>query len=360
MRKCFLLLFSVIVSIEIYSQENNGINFQNITFDQALLKARSNVKGSKLIFMDCFTQWCGPCKQMANVEFVKPEAGVFFNLNFINIKEDMEKGEGVNLAVRYAITAFPTFLILDKDGKEIGRIVGGDKIDSFILKTKKAMDPSNSPEAKRTVYLASKTMQNALSYLDVLESGYMEKQMAAFMDEEFTNFEDYELFSDKMWPYFTRALSVEGGKSLKYTVDNVATISNFVGKERVNKALISAYNSILTAYLSGKRDIPKEEVISISEKLMLLSVKDEVSVYTSKIARLYTDSNMGEILNLYNANNLVYMSVYDSQAIERIFATIKGMSKESIVQYYKEKEKLLKELSEQCASWMEMFTKDKN
>jgi len=357
MRKYLLLFISALISIGTFCQEIKGVDFQDISFDQALAKAGSKEKGPKLIFLDCYTQWCGPCKHMANVEFVKPEAGNFFNSNFINIKKDMEKGEGVSLAVRYAVTAFPTFLILDKDGKEVGRIVGGDKIESFILKTKKAMDPSNSPEAKRAVYLTSKTMPNALAYLDVLESGYMEKQIAVFMDEEFANFEEYELFSDKMWSYFERALSVEGGKSLKYTVENVAKISSFVGKERVDKALISAYNSILTAYLSGKRDIPKEGVISIAEKLMLLSYKDEVSVYTSKIARLYTDCNMDEILNLYNANNLVYMSIYDSQTIERIFATIKGMPKENIVKYYKEKEKLLKELSEQCASWMEMFTK---
>ncbi|OFY40875.1 MAG: hypothetical protein A2X18_02575 [Bacteroidetes bacterium GWF2_40_14] len=357
MRKSFLLIVSALVAMGAYSQEKNGIYFHDITFDQALEKAKNNMKGPNLVFLDCYTEWCGPCKQMANVEFVKLEAGNFFNSNFINIKKDMEKGEGVSLAVRYAVTAFPTFLILDKDGKEIGRIVGGDKIESFILKTKKAMDPSNSPEAKKAVYLASRTVQNALAYMEVLESGYMEKQMAVFMDEEFANFEDYELFSDKMWPYFARALSVEGGKSLLYTVKNAATISNYVGKQRVDKALVSAYNSILMAYLSGKRDLPKEEVISISEKLLLLSVNDEVSVYTSKIARLYTDCNMNEILNLYSANNLVYMSVYDSQALERIFAGIKGMPKENIVKYYKEKEKLLKELSEQCANWMEMFTK---
>ena len=36
-----------------------GVNFEHITFDEALAKAKAE---NKLIFMDCYTTWCGPCK----------------------------------------------------------------------------------------------------------------------------------------------------------------------------------------------------------------------------------------------------------------------------------------------------------
>ena len=38
-----------------------GVNFEHITFDEALAKAKAE---NKLVFMDCYTSWCGPCKYM--------------------------------------------------------------------------------------------------------------------------------------------------------------------------------------------------------------------------------------------------------------------------------------------------------
>lgn len=56
--------------------------------------------------MGCYTSWCGPCKQMAQTTFVDPEVAVFFNEKFINVKVDMEKGEGKELKDRYHVKAY--------------------------------------------------------------------------------------------------------------------------------------------------------------------------------------------------------------------------------------------------------------
>ncbi|MBL7708461.1 MAG: thioredoxin family protein, partial [Chitinophagaceae bacterium] len=44
------------------AQNNSGIQFQNLSWSQLLAKAKTE---NKLIFVDAFTTWCGPCKQMS-------------------------------------------------------------------------------------------------------------------------------------------------------------------------------------------------------------------------------------------------------------------------------------------------------
>src|SRR5690554_7882772 len=78
------------------SKEETGIFFESLTFEEAIQKAK---KENKLIFLDAYAVWCGPCKLMDRTTFKSEKVGALFNENFINIKIDMEKGEGVDLEI---------------------------------------------------------------------------------------------------------------------------------------------------------------------------------------------------------------------------------------------------------------------
>jgi uncharacterized protein YyaL (SSP411 family) len=55
-------------------------------------------KENKLIFVDAYASWCGPCKLMVKNIFPLKTVGDYYNSHFINAKIDMEKGEGIELA----------------------------------------------------------------------------------------------------------------------------------------------------------------------------------------------------------------------------------------------------------------------
>lgn len=116
---------------------SEGIRFnKDITFKQAIEIASQE---NKLIFLDCYTSWCGPCKYLAKTIFIKPEVGNFFNSNFINIKIDMEVGEGKDIAKKYDIKAFPTLLFLNSNEEIIIRQQGALNESKLIELGEKAL-----------------------------------------------------------------------------------------------------------------------------------------------------------------------------------------------------------------------------
>ena len=104
------------------SETDKGILFNEQTVKAAMLESQ---KTGKLIFIDCYTSWCGPCKRMAATSFKDEEVGKLFNDNFINLKVEMEKdAEGPELARKYRVMAYPTLLIIDGEGKVVQHKVG--------------------------------------------------------------------------------------------------------------------------------------------------------------------------------------------------------------------------------------------
>ena len=94
-------MMCLVLSVMAFAQ--TGVDFQHLTFDEALAKAKAE---KKLVFVDCYTTWCGPCKMMTTKIFPMKEAGEFFNPRFVCVKFDMEQGEGIEKQIRCAGLSF--------------------------------------------------------------------------------------------------------------------------------------------------------------------------------------------------------------------------------------------------------------
>src|SRR3989339_764670 len=90
-----LLCWITATLIPCSSFAQDGIKFETGSWKEVLEKARTE---KKLVFIDVYTSWCGPCKLMAKDIFPSKSVGDVFNKNFINYKIDAEKGEGVAIA----------------------------------------------------------------------------------------------------------------------------------------------------------------------------------------------------------------------------------------------------------------------
>lgn len=135
MKKTLTTLFLFIFLLS-FAQES--IKFENSTFKEILAKAK---REKKLVFMDAYASWCGPCKLMEKNIFPLPAVKAYYNANFINARFDMEKGEGRDIAMKYQVRSYPSYLFLNGDGEVVMKNYGYMGEEDFIAIAKEANNP---------------------------------------------------------------------------------------------------------------------------------------------------------------------------------------------------------------------------
>ncbi|GAB4311720.1 MAG: hypothetical protein Kow00127_01820 [Bacteroidales bacterium] len=122
------------------SGDPQGIEFFEGTWDEALAKAD---KENKLIFLDVYASWCGPCKVLKAKTFPDPAAGKFFNEHFINVSLDGEKGDGIKVARQLRVRAYPSLFMLNPNGEPVVYYAGYLKPEELIQFGQAGLDHKN-------------------------------------------------------------------------------------------------------------------------------------------------------------------------------------------------------------------------
>jgi len=114
LHKLLLILILSLIYVEGSTQE---LNWHKGNWESIVDKAQ---REDKLIFLDFYTTWCGPCIRMDKSVFSDPFVQEFFMTHFISVKVDAEdNGLGSELARRHGIKAYPGLLFLDGSGTHI-------------------------------------------------------------------------------------------------------------------------------------------------------------------------------------------------------------------------------------------------
>ena len=148
--KTFIFLLLIAFPLLILAQEK-GVHFQHeASWKEVQAKAKAE---KKYIFMDCFTTWCGPCKYMSASIFPMENVGTFMNDKFISVKVQLDTTakddevvkswyqDGHDLAQKYDVRAYPTYLVFDEDGNVVHRFVGSSPAEEFLAKVKLSLNP---------------------------------------------------------------------------------------------------------------------------------------------------------------------------------------------------------------------------
>lgn len=117
------------------SDLKTSIQFTDAKWTDLQKKARDE---NKIIFVDIYATWCGPCKLLKRTTFTDKEIGDFFNANFINAAFDGEKGEGRKLMELYLVHSYPTMLFINPDGS-IRKAAIGYHTANQLLRTAKGV-----------------------------------------------------------------------------------------------------------------------------------------------------------------------------------------------------------------------------
>lgn len=106
-----------------------GIKFSMVSFEEALKIANTE---DKIIFLDVYATWCGPCKKLKSKTFPDEQVGSFYNANFINLEIDGETPEGKKLMEKYGLKNYPSLLFIDKNGNVLKKTVGFHNPTDFL------------------------------------------------------------------------------------------------------------------------------------------------------------------------------------------------------------------------------------
>jgi thioredoxin-related protein len=92
----------------------DSINFFTGDFTEALKEAK---KQNKPLFIEFGADWCAPCVKMEQETFTSPKVIELLNEKYIPVKVDVDQFAGMDIAEKYKISEFPTYLFLHKNGE---------------------------------------------------------------------------------------------------------------------------------------------------------------------------------------------------------------------------------------------------
>ena len=237
------LLFLVVFSISLYSQET-GIRFSNDSLLSEALK-KSKIEG-KLVFIDCYTTWCGPCKHLAKDIFPLKEVGDFYNSHFINLSFDMEKGEGKKICAKYGVHAFPTLLFLNAEGETVHIGVGAGDANMLIELGKIALDDTrNLLSILKKMKAGDKSVQTLSFYL---RNNNYATDKDALLNEYFNSASDDEKLSKDAWDLFENYIGDMDNAQFQYFLKHRKLYEQKYGKTDVSNKIIAGFSNYQNKY----------------------------------------------------------------------------------------------------------------
>lgn len=168
--------------------QQTGIKFEKADWASLLDEAQSS---GELIFVDAYTTWCGPCIMMSRDVFTDQSVGRFYNANFINTKIDMEAGEGVQLARKYKVEAYPTLLFINGKGEVVHRMTGYQDSNDFIALGKAAISPDYNLKAMNARYAKGDRAGDFMLQLILTKYNAMDGEHLAVAEEYLSEQKDW-------------------------------------------------------------------------------------------------------------------------------------------------------------------------
>lgn len=286
----------MIFSVILFAQ--GGVDFRNLTFDEALAKAKAE---KKLVFVDCYTTWCGPCKHMTTKIFPQEKAGEFFNPRFVSVKFDMEKGEGIDLKKKLGVRAYPSFFIVRPDGTVQHSVVGSGELDEFIGRVQKGLNEKTSLLYLSQQYEKGKMNKKQLmAYYEALSDAYDKKNTEKVHGELVAQLTDKDKLKADFWPLFEAESCTIGSPDFNLILANIPVFEKNIGKEKLDGYLFSAYSRVLSGFISGRASKSSLSLEDLKKQIDNLNIakKDELLAQYN-LATLVANKDVAKLVSLF-------------------------------------------------------------
>ena len=302
MKKIILFLSVSLFALSLVAQTN----FRDITYKEALAAAKAE---KKLVFIDFYTSWCGPCKMMMKNIFPLKEVGNYLNSKFVCIKIDAEKGEGPELAKRYQVKAYPTFVAINPAEEILMTKVGGSGSGSgFIGSIDRLIDPDKTPERMKQRYESGERTADLISAYAGLKMEEVYKNRQPDMtkkDEAFKMVQDYfdglkdkERLAEENLFIYTSYTESPADAIVRYMIANRDKFAPAI-KNDISDRIKELYKMDVLNYLTARVPFNQQQYDIVKKGVMDLGLnRDDYYTTAFRFIESYSKGDMDAFMTL--------------------------------------------------------------
>ena len=254
MKKLILLTMILVVGMTTFAQTK----FRELSWQEAIETAK---RERKMVFVDFYTDWCGPCRTMSRDVFPQKQVGEYFNGKFVCLKLDAEKG-GRDLAKRFNVTAYPTFIVVDTNGKVRAELRGAMNAGKFVAKMEEALNPEYAPDRLAARYASGDRAPDLVNrYALYLMEQKKETEGFKVVNDYYASLTDAQRLEAQNSFLFTRYSQDLRDEKVIFMVEHRNDFDGSVRKLILDK-IEHLYNLELGRYFSGymfREGVYKEE-----------------------------------------------------------------------------------------------------
>ena len=170
-------------------------SFGGVSLEEAMA---ASAKDGKPVMVDFYADWCGPCKLFTRESKTKKDIKAALGKVHL-VKLDAEKG-GKEIAEKYSIKGYPTFVFMDSKGQSFYRFWGYDR-EYFLENFNKALADQTTYAARIKRYAAKKGMEDGMALANYYNTRGDSQKTVALYEEILKNYPKapvmYDLFEAK-------------------------------------------------------------------------------------------------------------------------------------------------------------------
>lgn len=304
MKRILIIVMLFWCEWEIYAQ---GIQFESLNYEQALIKAKQE---GKYVMLNFSGSWCVPCAKMEKNVLPQQEVGDFFNAHFINIQFITDKSkEGKALSKKFNNKFVPTYLILTPDGTLIHKLSGYGDAEQFIQWAERGLD-----KKKNFHYLMHKAAKNKkmnkeemMYYYLNLRDAHEDDKANQVREELWRILKEEDLLQPLYWDLFENTNWKDS--QFKFVEQHVRELMNTSKAERVNAYLLKNYKDIISEIVWKQKNHQVDSLTKLCKQIAAVNFpgRDYILPRTALLKASYAKDDEGIINNLYtiiHANEL--------------------------------------------------------
>ena len=300
----YIILMVFTLSVATAQSQNRKIEFQDKPWNEIMQMASS---ADKIIFMDAYTTWCGPCKWIAANMFTNDTIADFYNSNFICAKFDMEKGEGLSIAAQYQVKAYPTLLFINSNGELVHKRVGApQKVSDYIEMGTIALTPGQGlTDILKRYDNGERSALFMLSYLDRMQGAYI--PITEQVNQYFASLPEQDRFEPLNWQILYKYVTEMNSPAFAFLQKNQASFEKRYSPDSVNQKIFNVYLQSLAAMVRT-RNFSEANFSKAKQTILASGYKDAgkviftADIYVSQMKgdlKQFTDLAMKELDKYY-------------------------------------------------------------